>query len=82
MEKAKLGLVIFLCILAFMEGGTSSVIKNNTSEQVLQNISEIYTLTMSVDLKGEHFVPHSCTARIIIEGEVHRMNKNSELDYV
>lgn len=81
MKNTKLGLVIFLCVLTLIAGGCSSMIVNNTPTQMPQNGSEIYTIAMSVSPQGVHIVPHSCSARIVIDGEIHRMDKNSEFAY-
>ncbi|MDR1890871.1 MAG: hypothetical protein LBQ23_01645 [Puniceicoccales bacterium] len=82
MKDVKVSWVIFLCVLTFMVGGCNSMITNNTPSQIPQNGSDIYPIVMSIRPNGAHLIPHSCSARIVIDGEIHKMKNNGELEYV
>ncbi|MDR0693098.1 MAG: hypothetical protein LBF49_00795 [Puniceicoccales bacterium] len=81
MKNVKLPLVIFLYVITFVVSGCNSMIRNNTPAQFPQNGSETYTIAMSVNPNGTHLIPNSCSAHIVIDGETHRMDKNSDFEY-
>ncbi|MDR1528724.1 MAG: IPT/TIG domain-containing protein [Puniceicoccales bacterium] len=81
MKNVKLPLVIFLCAVTFGVSGCNSMIRNNTPSQIPQNSSEIYTITMSINPDGTYSIPNSYSARIVIDGETHKMNKNNDFEY-
>ncbi|MDR2628874.1 MAG: IPT/TIG domain-containing protein [Puniceicoccales bacterium] len=81
MKNVKLPLVIFLYAVTFVMSGCNSMIMNNTPSQIPQNGSEIYTIAMSINPNGTHSIPNSYSARIIVDGEVHKMDKNSDFEY-
>ncbi|MDR1457612.1 MAG: IPT/TIG domain-containing protein [Puniceicoccales bacterium] len=81
MKNVKLPLVIFLYVITFLVSGCNSMITNNTPSQIPQNGSETYTIAMSINPNGTYFIPNSCSAHIVIDGEIHRMDKNSDFEY-
>ncbi|MDR0742568.1 MAG: IPT/TIG domain-containing protein [Puniceicoccales bacterium] len=81
MKNVKLPLIIFLCVVTLVVSGCNSMIVNNTPAQIPQNGSEIYTIAMSINPDGTYSVPNSCSARIVIDGEIHKMDKNNDFEY-
>ncbi|MDR2602976.1 MAG: hypothetical protein LBC11_00230 [Puniceicoccales bacterium] len=57
------------------------MIRNNTPSQIPQNGSEVYTIAMSINPNGTYLIPNSCSAHIVIDGEIHKMDKNSDFEY-
>ncbi|MDR2432927.1 MAG: IPT/TIG domain-containing protein, partial [Puniceicoccales bacterium] len=49
--------------------------------QIPQNGSEVYTIAMSVNPNGTYFIPNSCSAHIVIDGEIYKMDKSSDFEY-
>ncbi|MDR3143975.1 MAG: hypothetical protein LBT64_00550 [Puniceicoccales bacterium] len=66
-------LLIFLLGCGLAATGCSSIIRNDTPRHLPQNSSEIYTLVMHVDNNGIYMMPNSCSARIIVDDEIHEM---------
>lgn len=58
--------------------GCRSMMKNVTPSQVPQNGSDVYTLEMQVLQNGKTIVQDSCNARIVIDGQIYKMNKVSD----
>jgi hypothetical protein len=81
MKNVKLPLVIFLYVVTFAVSGCNSMITNNTPAQIPQNGSEIYTIAMSVNPDGTYSIPNSYSARIVVDGEVHKMEKSNDFEY-
>jgi hypothetical protein len=57
------------------------MIVNDTPAQIPQNGSEIYTIAMSINPDGTYSIPNSYSARIVVDGEIHKMDKNSDFAY-
>jgi hypothetical protein len=57
------------------------VIRNDIPAQIPQNSSEIYTIAMSIDENGHEIIRDSCSARVAIDGEVHKMSMGEDLEY-
>ena len=81
MKIRKWPLKIFLCTCVLWLTGCTSMIRNDTPEQIPQNGSEIYTIAMAVTPNGKELIAENCSARIVINGEVHGMNKGGPLEY-
>lgn len=61
--------------------GCRSMMKNVTPAQVPQNGSEVYTLEMQVLQNGKTIVQDSCSARIVIDGQIYKMNKTGDRSF-
>ncbi|MDR1595439.1 MAG: IPT/TIG domain-containing protein [Puniceicoccales bacterium] len=61
--------------------GCNSIIRNDTPEKIPQNSSEIYTMAMTVVPNGRDIAIDENSARIVIDGEVHNMNKSGTWEY-
>jgi hypothetical protein len=57
------------------------MIRNSTPEQIQQNSSEIYTISMCLKPASSNIISDSYLARIAIDGEMHRMSKIGNLAY-
>ena len=68
---------LLVCSAALLSG-CSHLIKNDTPAQVPQNASELYTIEMSLGQTGENVLKDECFARVIIDGEIHRMTRTGE----
>jgi hypothetical protein len=64
-----------------MVTGCDSIIRNDSPRQIPQNASEIYTLTMKIEPQGPNIIFDSYSARIVIDGEIHKMKKRGALEY-